>query len=172
MNYNDLIRTEAGAAGLTRSQADAAVVTVLTVLAETLPPDETRDLLAQLPKSLRERVPVNSEPLTMRPIEFVARVADLGGVSIEDAERNARVTFGVLTEAVNAGEMNDIAECLGDEFAELLGRSERLARERAAASDHGLLEAVVGVAGSVVHAGTELVRRPIEAGMRAAGLKH
>src|SRR3954469_13358391 len=132
MNYNDMIRTLAGATGLTRSQADEAVVTVLTVAAEALPADETRDLLAQLPKSVRTRVPVSGEQLTMRPIEFIARVADLGGLSIEEAERNVRATFSVLTEAVNAGEMNDVAEVLGDEFADLLGRSERLARERAA----------------------------------------
>jgi len=172
MNYNDLIRTVAGATGQTRSQADEAVVIALTVLAEALPPDETRDLLAQLPKSVRERVPVNSEPLTMRPIEFVARVADLGATSVEDAERNVRATFAVLGDAVNAGEMNDIAEVLGDEFADLMGRSARLERERASArADSNVLSLVVGAALSVVHVGAGLVRRPIDAGMRAAGLK-
>jgi uncharacterized protein (DUF2267 family) len=172
MKYNDLIRSTAGATGLTRSQTDAALVTVLTVLAEALPPDETRDLVAQLPKSVRERVPISSEQLTMRPIEFVARVADLDGISLEDAERNVRAVFGVLTEAVNAGEMNDVAEHLGDEFAELLGRSERVARERAAAREPGVLGTAFGVASGVLQAGAELVRRPIDAGLRAAGLRH
>jgi uncharacterized protein (DUF2267 family) len=172
MNHNDMIRTVAGATGLTRSQADDAVVNVLTVLAEALPPDETRDLLAQLPKSVRERVPVNSEPLTMRPIEFVARVADLGTISVDDAERDVRATFAVLTDAVNAGEMNDIAEQLGDEFADLMGRSERLARERAAAARPNLISVAVGAALSVVHLGAQLLRRPVDAGMRAAGIKH
>jgi uncharacterized protein (DUF2267 family) len=173
MNYNDLVRTVAGATGLTKSHADAAVVEVLTVLAEALPPDETRDLLAQLPKSVRGRVPVSSETLTMRPIEFVARVADLGGLSIEDAERNIRATFGVLTNAVNAGEMNDVAEQLGDEFADLLGRSERVARERAAArADDGVVGVVLGAANGVIHVAATLMRRPIDAGMRVAGLKH
>jgi hypothetical protein len=32
------------------------------------------------------------EALMMRPTEFVARVADLDGVSIDDAERNIRAT--------------------------------------------------------------------------------
>src|SRR3954453_11621225 len=117
MNYNDMIRVFAGATGLTRSQADASFVDSLTVLAEALPADETRDLLAQLPKSIRQRIVVSSETLTMRPIEFVARVADLGGMTLEDAERSVRATFAVLTDAVNAGEMNDVAEQLGDEFA-------------------------------------------------------
>src|ERR1043165_7366917 len=72
MNYHDVVRSVAGTTGLTRSQADTAIVDVLTVLAEVLPPDETCDLLAQLPKAIRERVPVSSEQLAMRPIEFVA----------------------------------------------------------------------------------------------------
>jgi uncharacterized protein (DUF2267 family) len=173
MNYNDMIRRVVGLTGLTRSQADEAFVVALTVLAEALPPDETRDLLAQLPKSVRERVPVNSEPLTMRPIEFVARVADLGATSIEDAERNVRATFAVLGDAVNAGEMNDIAEHLGEEFADLMGRSARLERERASArADSNVLGVVVGAALGVVRFGAVLVRRPIDSGMRAAGLKH
>jgi uncharacterized protein (DUF2267 family) len=171
MNSNDLIRTVAGATGQTRSQASEAVVIALTVLAEALPPDETRDMLAQLPKSVRERIPVNSEPLTMRPIEFVARVADLGGISIEDAERNVRATFAVLADAVNAGEMNDIAEVLGDEFADLMGRAARLERERAARKDSNLLGVDVGAGLRVVNLGGALVRRPIDAGMRVAGLR-
>jgi len=173
MNYNEMVRTFAGATGLTRSHADEAFVDTLTVLSEVLSPEETRDLLAQLPKSVRERVPVSSETLTMRPIEFVARVADLSGLSIEDAERHARVTFEILSDAVNAGEMNDIAEQLGPEYAELLGRSERLAREQAAArSADGLPTQVIGVVNRAVRAGAHLIRGPIDTGLRVAGLKH
>lgn len=125
MNYNDLIRTVAGSAALTRKQADEAVVTALTVMAEVISAGETQDLLAQLPKSFRERVPVSAETLPMRPIEFVARVADLTGVPLEDAERNARAVFDVLTRAVNGGEMADVAEELGAEYDEWLGRERR-----------------------------------------------
>ena len=34
-----------------------------------------------------------------------------------------RASFAVLTEAVNAGEIRDIAAQLSDDYAELLGRS-------------------------------------------------
>lgn len=125
MNYNDFVRTVAGATALTRKQADEAVVTTLTVMAEVISAGETQDLLAQLPKSFRERVPVSAETTPMRPIEFVARVSDLVGVPLEDAERNARAVFDVLTKAVNAGEMADIADELGDEYAGWLGREVR-----------------------------------------------
>jgi uncharacterized protein (DUF2267 family) len=172
MNYNEMVRTFAGATALTRSHADAALVDTLTVLSEVLSPEETRDLLAQLPKSVRERVPVSSESLTMRPIEFVARVADLSGLSIEEAERHARVTFEILSDAVNAGEMNDIAEQLGPEYAELLGRSERVAREQAAArSADGLPAQVIGAVNRALRAGAHLIRGPIDTGLRVAGLK-
>jgi uncharacterized protein (DUF2267 family) len=166
MNYNDMIRTFAGTTGLTRSQAEAAIVDALTVLSEAISPDETHDMLAQMPKSIRERIPVSSETLTMRPIEFVARVADLSAVSIEDAERNVRAAFGVLTEAVNAGEMNDIAEQLGDAYADLLGRSQRVARERAAARPT-IQNLLSGTVSRAVH----IALTPIDAGLRVAGLK-
>lgn len=173
MKYNDMMRTVAGATGLTRKQADQALIVTLTVLAETISAEETRDLLAQLPKTVRERIPVSSEKLTMRPIEFVARVADLGVASIDDAERNIRTVFGVLTEAVNAGEMNDMAAELGDEFADLLGRSERVERERAANSaNHSLVATLTGAARFVVSSAARVVRRPIDIGLRLSGLKH
>src|SRR5690349_6323240 len=117
MNANDMLRTLAGTTGLTRRQADEALIAGLTVLSEVVSADETRDLLAQLPKSVRDRIPVSGTTLPMRPIEFVARVAELGALAGDDAERVVRAVFSVLTEAVNAGEMNDIAEELGDEYA-------------------------------------------------------
>lgn len=137
VNYNDMMRTMAGSTGLTRKQADEAIVTTLTVLAEVISAGETRDLLAQLPKSIRDRVPVSGTTLPMRPIEFVARVADLAPNQTEvGTEAKIRAVFAVLTQAVNSGEMNDIADELGDEFADLLDRTERLEREEA----HELLE--------------------------------
>src|SRR3954466_6199279 len=162
MNFNEMLRTVAGVTGSTRRQADEAVIATLTVLSEVISADETRDLIAQLPKSVRERVPVSGTTLSMRPIEFVARVADLTQATSEDAERDVRAVFEVLTTAVNAGEMNDIAAELGDEFAELLGREERLRRERAAAtsSEPGLLGTVVGTATATAQALVRAAWRP------------
>ena len=174
MNQNDLLRNVAGATGLTRRQADDAVVATLTVLSEVVSADETRDLLAQLPKAVRERIPVSGERLAMRPIEFVARVAELGTTPTEDAEGHVRAVFEVLTQAVNAGEMNDIAGELGDEYAELLGRGDRLRRERDAATPEpsGLLRAVVGTATSAVQGLLRTAWRPLDAGLRLGGLRH
>jgi uncharacterized protein (DUF2267 family) len=146
MNYNDFVRSVAGATGLTRKQADEAVVNTLTVLAEIVSASETKDLLAQLPKSIRERVPVSGETLPMRPIELVARVADLGGGSLEDTERHVRAVFRVLTEAVNAGEMNDIATELGEEYADLLERDRPTSPPTGGAEDARGPEDLIGAA--------------------------
>jgi uncharacterized protein (DUF2267 family) len=174
MNANEMLRTLAGATGLTRHQADDALIAGLTVLSEVVSADETRDLLAQLPKSVRDRIPVSGTTLPMRPIEFVARVAELTTATGEDAERIVRAVFEVLTQAVNAGEMNDIADELGDDYAELLGREERVRREHARAeiADPGLVDTVVGIAVSSVHALVSAVWRPIDAGLRLGGLRH
>lgn len=142
MNYNDLIRTVAGSAALTRKQADDAVVTALTVMAEVVSAAETRDLLSQLPKSFRERVPVSAETMPMRPIEFVARVADLSGVPLDHAERNTRAVFDVLARAVNSGEIADIADELGADYDEWLGREHR-ATEPELATVSPIVEPVV-----------------------------
>ena len=147
VNYNDMMRNVAGSTGFTRKQADEAVVTTLTVLAETISAEETRDLLAQLPKSIRERVPVSGTTLEMRPIEFLARVADLTANATDvDTETRVRAVFSVLNLAVNSGKMNDIAEELGGAYADLLDRSDRLeraeARERAQAAAEARREAV------------------------------
>src|SRR3954465_6705919 len=104
MNANEMLRTLAGATGSTRRQADDVLIATLTVLSEVVSADETRDLLAQLPKSMRERTRVRGAALPMRPIEFVARVADLATASGEDVERDVRAVFEVLAQAVNAGE--------------------------------------------------------------------
>jgi len=125
MNYHDMMRAVAGRTGLTRRGADQAVLTTLTVLAESVSAQETRDLLAQLPKSLRERVPVSGEKLEMRPIEFIARVADLNNASLDETEAQVRAVFATLSDAVNRGEMNDIAQELGADFDDLLGRRAR-----------------------------------------------
>ena len=58
--------------GKTKRTANPRLIATLTVLSEVVSADETRDLLAQLPKSVRDRIPVSGATLPMRPIEFVA----------------------------------------------------------------------------------------------------
>ena len=168
MKHDDFVRTVAGRTALTRRRADDATVATLTVLAQALGADETRDLLAQLPKRYKEAVPVSSEPVEMRPVELFARVADLlGDTTLEDAERIVRGVSETLDEAVNAGEMRDVVGTLGGEFAELFGRSplsgaagtpngDRVGvpwlPEPVAAAVTSVVRTIVHVAGAAVHA--------------------
>jgi uncharacterized protein (DUF2267 family) len=149
VNYKDMTRVMSGRTGLTRRRADEALVATLTVLSEQISTDETRDLLAQLPKALRAQVPVSSTVLEMRPIEFVARVADLvDGVSVDEADVYVRAVFATLNEAVNAGEMRDIAEELGPDFSDLLGRPVPSANR--SERGRGIFDRIGGLAGAVV----------------------
>ena len=170
MNYKDMTRTVSGRTGLTRQRADDDLVTTLTVLAEQVSADETRDLLAQLPKALRERVPISGTTLEMRPIEFVARVADLiEGASVEEAEAYVRAVFATLNEAVNAGEMRDIAAELGAEFAALVGRSVPTT-SRTGPAEPAMLERVGRMIGTVatlpVRAFAMVLSRVVPAGQQ------
>lgn len=147
MNYKEMTRLVSGRTGLTRNRADEVLVATLTVLSEQLSQKETRNLLAQLPKTLKERVPAGGAQLEMRPIEFVARVADLvEGLATDETERYVRAVFATLNEAVNSGEMRDIASELGADFAELLGRP---IPERAAGAGPGVMGRVGALVGAV-----------------------
>jgi uncharacterized protein (DUF2267 family) len=149
VNYKEMTRMVSGRTGLTRSRADEVLVATLTVLSERISAGETLDLLAQLPKTLKERVPVGGAQLEMRPIEFVARVADLvEGSTIDDADAYVRAVFATLYDAVNTGEMRDIADELGPDFAELLGRP---ISPGAAEPRRGVLDRVGALAGAVAH---------------------
>ncbi len=169
MNYNEMMRLIVGRTGLTRRRADGALTATMTVLSENLSAKETKDLLAQLPKSLRDRVPVTNDSLAMRPIEFFARVADLTETaSLEAAETEVRAVFATLSEAVNVGEMRDVADELGPEFASLFSAETASASE--GQSDDRELRALVGDAATAVVALANrllgVAWRPIASGVR------
>jgi uncharacterized protein (DUF2267 family) len=148
VNYKEMTRIVSGRTGLTRSRADEVIVATLTILSEQISHSETRDLLAQLPKTLKERVPIDAAQLEMRPIEFVARVADLvEGLTVDDAESYVRAVFATLHDAVNRGEMRDIGAELGAEYADLLGQP--VAEHAARSGPPGVMDRVGAVAGAV-----------------------
>jgi uncharacterized protein (DUF2267 family) len=167
VNYNEMMRLIVGRTGLTRRKADQSFTATMTVLSEALSAKETKDLLAQLPKSLRDRVPVTVDVMPMRPIEFFARVADLTETpSLEAAETEVRAVFTTLGEAVNVGEMRDVADELGPEFADLF-ETETASANR---SDDRELRALVGDAMTAVGALTNrlvgVACRPVVMGVR------
>jgi uncharacterized protein (DUF2267 family) len=124
VKYDELVATVATRAEVSRRHADEIILATLTALGERLTPDETKDLLAQLPKRYKQRVNAVSNPTPMTADEFVARVCELEGArapSSDEARVHARAVLTTLTEAVNAGEINDIVAQLGDDYSPLLG---------------------------------------------------
>ena len=159
MKYEEMVALVAGETGLTRDAAEESIVATLNVLAERVTADEMRDLLAQLPKALQARVQIPPQPTSFTLDEFIARV-DRIATSDDGARSEARVraSFAVLTEAVNAGEIRDIAAQLSDDYAELLGRPHP--------------EAPGGAAKVVGAIRTTMSRRASAAGMASAKKHH
>jgi uncharacterized protein (DUF2267 family) len=123
VKYDEMVAFVAGETGLARDAAEESIVATLNVLAERVSADEMRDLLAQLPKALQTRIQMPPQPTSFTLDEFIARVDRIA--TSDDAvsgEARVRASFAVLTQAVNAGEMRDIAAQLSEDYAELLGR--------------------------------------------------
>jgi uncharacterized protein (DUF2267 family) len=124
VKYDELVGTVAQRAGVARRQADDLILATLRALAERLTADETKDLLAQLPKKYKENVNAVPVPQPMTADEFVARAAQLLGDQApapDEARGQVQAVLTTLREAVNAGELHDVFEQLGDDFVPLFG---------------------------------------------------
>jgi uncharacterized protein (DUF2267 family) len=120
----DLIGRVAELTGLDREQARRAAEAVLETLAVRISAGEVEDFLADLPRDLQpaiERGLAESRSATvMTADEFVARVAQREGVSLEEAEQHVRAVFHVLREVLTGKEFSDVAAQLSRDYAPLL----------------------------------------------------
>ena len=122
MKYDDFLKRVGERTGATSpDEAEQTAVTVLQVLSERLAGGESKDLLSQLPKELREGVRPVPEGEPLDPDEFVERVASELGISPEEARERVRGVFDVLRDAVTPGELEDVLSQLDREYAELIG---------------------------------------------------
>jgi uncharacterized protein (DUF2267 family) len=123
VKQDELVAAVAERAGVSRRHADEVITATLTALAERLTADETKDLLAQLPKKYRQTINAVPVPQARSADEFVKRVAELEGdraPSSDDARIHVRAVLTTLREAVNAGEFHDVLAQLGDDYQPLL----------------------------------------------------
>jgi uncharacterized protein (DUF2267 family) len=121
MKYDEFLKRVGERTGLSSpDDADRTAVTVLQVLSERLAGGEPEDLLAQLPKELKERVTPVPEPNPLDPDEFIERVASELGITTEEARTRIRGVFDVLRDAVTPGEFEDVLSQLDREYAELI----------------------------------------------------
>jgi uncharacterized protein (DUF2267 family) len=107
-----------------RAPARRATEAVLQTLAARISAGEVDDLEDELPADVHaslERGLVESRAAKpMSEQEFVVRVAELEGVSPDEAERQAHAVFQALREALSDKEFSDLAAQLSDDYAPLL----------------------------------------------------
>lgn len=106
------------------SQAAAERVTqvVLGVLARRLDPREVKDLAAQLPEPLQEALLPDGSQERFGVEEFVRRIADELGVTVETAKWDASAVLTTLAEAVSGGELNQVLTQPPAGYALLFGK--------------------------------------------------
>jgi uncharacterized protein (DUF2267 family) len=123
MKFEEFMKTVSERAGLDREQAEKAVRATLNTLAQRLAGGEAKDLASQLPEELKETVLFTTgagEGHRMHLEEFIARIADREGTSVDAARRHAKAVMATLHDAVTDEEFEEVAGQLGPEYRELV----------------------------------------------------
>jgi uncharacterized protein (DUF2267 family) len=122
VKYDEFIRSVAQGAGISREDAERLTAATLHTLAERISGGEAEDLAAQLPKELKPHLEgVEEEAESFDVDVFVARVAERTGTDPDQALAHVGAVFATLREAVDGGELDDIASQLPDGLRDLLG---------------------------------------------------
>lgn len=110
----------------TLGEAMRATRATLETLAERLGPDEARHLAAELPHEIQLFLVDGSALMAERfsSDEFLLRVCAREGVDLPKSTHHARAVIDVLTEAVSAGEIDNVMERLPDDYRRLFAGSE------------------------------------------------
>ena len=122
----DFYRRVADEAGLDVDRACVVTEAALEALGDRISGGEADDLAALLPAELREplargKAKSNGAARPLSLDEFLSEIAELAGISEEDARLQARVVFGVLRDFVGENEMRDVFEQVPDDYAIVLG---------------------------------------------------
>ena len=125
MNKREFLSRLQQSSGLeSPKEAERQSVAVLTAISHVLPDSEARRHFAsQLPGFLKSRL-AEERPrgLLLTGDAFLQHLASALGVHVPDAERALGAVFGVLREAVSAGQVGDLEAHLPKEVAALLER--------------------------------------------------
>ena len=124
VDYEHFIATVQHEAGIPEKQAERAVAATLATLAERISGGEAEDIAKQLPTELRRLLADGSNAQAFDLEEFVRRVADREGVTLDSAEQHARAVFSALGRAVTHDEIADMASELPKDFEPLVTAAE------------------------------------------------
>lgn len=113
--------------GLDLDGARRATEAVLETLAERIAGGEVEDLAAQLAPELRPALArgnarTGGKAERMSLTEFLERIADSEGVTLEDARERAHAVLATLREAITEKELRDVLAELPRDYEELVRR--------------------------------------------------
>jgi len=122
MRHDELVNyvERIGGVSLSRGRAERAISATLSTLAACLPADVAHDLADQLPARAKAYLRgTSAQPRVLSVSEFLARVAELEGISPSEALEHTRAVMDALREAVTGHELENVRARLPGEYETL-----------------------------------------------------
>lgn len=110
-------------AATTDLEAKAAIDATLRTLGERLTGGEPQDLAAQLPAAVAVSLPEQGAGERFDVEEFYQRVAEKEQCTAQEARGHARAVLAAVRSSVTGGEVDQVAEQLPRDYADLLQSS-------------------------------------------------
>ena len=127
MRYEEFVERVRQRAGLDSfEEAERATRATIGRLGEYLNDKKGLEVASQLPQELSEHLRWQSPKRggIQTPTDFLERVGQSEGVSLEEAEAHTKAVMGVLWEAVGQNEMENVRRQFPGEFAPLFINAE------------------------------------------------
>lgn len=132
MKYKDIVGDVTKRADIPTRQGDAAVKASLQALSEQSDPKQFADLLEQMPRELKSAVKPAPTPQYRSLSEFFDRIAELSGLSNDQARDAAEAVIAVIVEKINYDQVEDLIGRMPSQFLDLMpARTERPRAARA-----------------------------------------
>lgn len=106
-------------------EAERVTAAVLAVLGSRIPPDESKDLAAQLPGELGGYLDVSGPVVEAYGVEeFCRRVGDRLGTDAATGAWHASAVLGTVAGQIAGGQLNQLISVLPSAYATLFGKPE------------------------------------------------
>lgn len=113
-----------------RGDADKATRITLETLGQRLGTDAAENTAAQLPGEIGRYLEYEGEPEQFSADEFLDRIVEKGDLELPEANHQARMVLGVLSEAINDAQLQDIDAVLPDDYDDLFAEEEGVPEEQ------------------------------------------
>lgn len=120
MECKEFFQTVAERAGLSREEAADLTRATLGALGERLSAGEARNLALQLPEPLRESLPVRDKSEQFGLHDFVVRVSNRTGLTVQEATGGVRAVLTTLRETIPDEVFDHAMSQLPGDFQEMV----------------------------------------------------